>query len=57
MDVVELVGGAFAHGSVVSAWLQLCAWTEWMLAEKTMGWVVKFRDLSKPSMFMLCYVF
>lgn len=53
MDVVELVGGAFAHGSVVSAWLQLCAWTEWMLAEKTMGWVVKFRDLSKPSMFML----
>jgi hypothetical protein len=28
-----------------------------MLAEKTMGWVVKFRDLSKPSMFMLCYVF
>ena len=57
MDVVELVGGAFAHGSVVSAWLQLCAWTEWMLAEKTMGRVVKFRDLSKPSMFMLCYVF
>jgi hypothetical protein len=57
MDVVELVGGAFAHGSVVSAWLQLCAWTEWMLAEKTMGWVVKFNDLSKPSMFMLCYVF